>query len=88
MKIVLGIVGLIGSITLGLTHPSDAATAATTSMVATRDAAPIAAAPPEGESVCAAVWVCDEPYGVFASLAACRAAGCEVQCSYQRSCDP
>lgn len=78
MKILLGLVGLVSSLTLAVTHAPVVAPAPAT---AAADLAPVTA--PADDQTCSPVWVCDEPYAVFSSLAACRASGCSVQCSYE-----
>ncbi|MEZ4402440.1 MAG: hypothetical protein R3B06_20625 [Kofleriaceae bacterium] len=85
MKLLIGLMCLAGVLAVASADQPQASVA--TASLEAPTAAPVPAAAPDGELVCTRGWQCDEPFGFYPTLKACRAA-CSVQCGWYDSCNP
>jgi hypothetical protein len=76
MKLIIGTALVLGAFAIAALHAPHGSVAAVDHSPA--PSVLVASTADEGEA--AYTWVCDEPYGVFPTLKACRASGCTVQC--------
>jgi hypothetical protein len=94
MKLIFGTALILGAFAIAALHaPGSSVAAAEHSSVAAASlsASPLASSADEGdevEALCPWTIVCDEPYGQFPTLKACRASGCTSGCGIVYECNP